>query len=149
MRRAWWQAHHTVHATLDQGRQVQVGAEAPVTQEHATRLELVPEAAKERGLVLAQAAGGTLQERAAFQGEEADELFRAGKLRPGFWLRLCGHAAWFSGVSGIESIVPSTILTGRLPKGRSASRTLLCRFQASWPEMSSKVCRSSRARAWQ
>jgi len=37
-----------------------------------------------------------------------------GNPRPGFWLLDWGYAAWFAGVSGMTTVEPSMILTGRL-----------------------------------
>ena len=44
-----------------------------------------------------------------------------GKPSPGAWLLGWGYAAWFRGVSGMITVEPSTILTGRPWKSQEAS----------------------------
>jgi hypothetical protein len=44
----------------------------------------------------------------------------SGKPNPGFCVGGCGQSFWFSFVSGIETVVPSTTFTGRPPKSRPA-----------------------------
>ena len=43
-----------------------------------------------------------------------------GKPQPGFWRKCWGYSLWFSGVSGIETVEPSTITTDRWWKSQSS-----------------------------